>query len=64
MWIRDSGLDLVMCKQQPRPGFSNASWQTGYYFLSILIRNIKRHKIVLEQIPQFAYAIILEKYAW
>lgn len=56
-----------MCKQQPRPGFSNASWQTDYYFLSILIRNeenIKRHKIVLEQIPEFAYAIILGKYVW
>lgn len=54
-----------MCKQQPRPGFSNASWQTDHYFLSILIRNeenIKRHKIVLEQIPEFAYAIILGKY--
>lgn len=57
MWIRDLELDLVMCKQLLRPGFSNASWQTGYYFLSILIRNenIKRHKIMLEQIPEFAY---------
>lgn len=46
MWIRDPGLDLVMCKQNPRAGPFNALGKQAIIFQDLTRNkeNIKKHK--------------------